>query len=58
MGSKKNQPELDKELTQISKPKLDTYDRQRLDKLFSKLDLSGCDKWSEGAAADGSRMYC
>ena len=44
---KKNQPELDKELTQISKPKHDTYDQERLDKLFSKLDLSGCDNWTE-----------
>ena len=47
MGSKKNQPKLDKELTQISKPKHDTYDQERLDKLFSKLDLSGCDNWTE-----------
>ena len=27
-GSKKNQPELDKELTQINKPKHDTDDRE------------------------------
>ena len=47
MGSKKNQPELDKELTRISKPEHDTYDQERLDKLFSKLDLSGCDNWTE-----------
>ena len=47
MGSKKNKPELDKELTQISKPKHDTYDQERLDKLFSKLDLSGCNNWTE-----------
>ena len=46
-GSKKNQPELDKELTQISKPGHDTFDQGRLDKLFSKLDLSGCDNWTE-----------
>ena len=45
--SKKNQPELGKTLTQISKPKCDTYDQERLDKLFSKLDLSGCDNWTE-----------
>ena len=47
-GLKQNQPELEKELTQISKPKHDTYDDQEwLDKLFSKLDLSGCDNWTE-----------
>ena len=23
------------------------YDQERIDKLFSKLDLSGCDSWSE-----------
>ena len=46
-GSKKNQPKLDKELTQISKPGHDTFDQERLDKLFSKLDLSGCDNWTE-----------
>ena len=47
MGSKKNQPKLDKELTQISKPGHDTFDQEWLDKLFSKLDLSGCDNWTE-----------
>ena len=46
-GSKKNKPELEKELTQISKPEHDTFDQERLDKLFSKLDLSGCDNWTE-----------
>ena len=46
-GSETNQPELDKELTQISKPGHDTFDQERLDKLFSKLDLSGCDNWTE-----------
>ena len=46
-GLKKNQPELEKVLTQISKPKHDTYDQERLGKLFSKLDLSGCDNWTE-----------
>ena len=46
-GSKKNQPELEKELTQISKPKHDNYDQERLDKLISKLDLSGYDNWTE-----------
>ena len=46
-GLKKNQPELEKALTQISKPKCDKYDQERLDKLFSKLDLSGCDNWTE-----------
>ena len=46
-GSKKNQPQLDKELTQISKPGYDTFHQERLDKLFSKLDLSGCDNWTE-----------
>ena len=46
-GSKKNQPKLDKKLTQISKFKYDTYDQEWLDKLFSKLDLSGCDNWTE-----------
>ena len=44
---KKNQPELGKTLTQISKPKRDTYDQEQLDKLFPKLDLSGCDNWTE-----------
>ena len=37
----------DKELTQISKPRHDTFDQEQLDKLFSKLDLSGCDNWTE-----------
>ena len=46
-GSKKNQPKLDKELTQISKPGQDTVDQEQLDELFSKLDLSGCDNWTE-----------
>ena len=46
-GFKKNQSELDKELTRISKPGHDTFDQERLDKLFSKLDLSGCDNWTE-----------
>ena len=46
-GSKKNQPELGKELTQISKPEHDTFDQERLGKLFSKLDLSGSDNWTE-----------
>ena len=46
-GSKKNQPKLGKGLTQISKPEHDTFDQERLDKLFSKLDLSGCDNWTE-----------
>ena len=36
-----------KELTQISKPEHDTFDQERLDKLFSKLDLSGCDNLTE-----------
>ena len=34
-GLKKNQPELEKVLTQISKPEHDTYDEEQLDKLFS-----------------------
>ena len=46
-GSKKNQPKLGKMLTQISKPEHDTYDKELLDKLFSKLDLRGCDNWTE-----------
>ena len=46
-GLKKNQPELEKTLTQISKPKCNTYDQEQLDKLFSKLDLTGCDNWTE-----------
>ena len=46
-GLKKNQPKLEKTLTQISKPGHDAYDQDRLDKLFSKLDLSGCDSWTE-----------
>ena len=46
-GLKKNQPELGKELTQISKLEHDTFDQEQLDKLFSKLDLSGCDNWTE-----------
>ena len=46
-GSKKNQPKLGKELTQISKPEHNSFDQEQLDKLFSKLDLSGCDNWTE-----------
>ena len=46
-GSRKNQPELDKELTQISKSGHDTFDQEQIDKLFSKLNLSGCDNWTE-----------
>ena len=46
-GSKKKQPELEKVLTQISKPEHDIYDQEQLDKLFSKLDLSGCDNWTQ-----------
>ena len=34
-GSKKNQPKLDKELTQICKPGHNTFDQEWLDKLFS-----------------------
>ena len=44
---KKNQPKLLLELTQISKPEHETYDQERLDKLFSILDLSECDNWTE-----------
>ena len=43
----KKQPELEKVLTQISKPENDTYDPEQLDKRFSKIDLSGYDNWTE-----------
>ena len=46
-GLKTNQLELEKSLTRVSKPKNDTYNQEQVDKLFSKLDLSGCDSWSE-----------
>ena len=46
-GSETNQLELEKSLTRVSKPKNDTYNQERIDKLFSKLDLSGCDSWSK-----------
>ena len=46
-GSEMNQLELEKSLTRVSRPKKDTYDQERIDKLFSKLDLSGCDSWTE-----------
>ena len=46
-GLETNQLELEKSLTRVSKPKKDTYDQEQIDKLSSKLDLSGCDSWSE-----------
>ena len=46
-GSEMNQLELEKSLTRVSRPKKDTYDQEQIDKLFSKLDLSGSDSWTE-----------
>ena len=46
-GSETNQLQLEKSLTRVSKPKNDMYNQERIDKLFSKLDLSGCDSWLE-----------
>ena len=44
-GLKINQLELESELIQISK--MNQATRDRIDKLFTKLDLSGCNEWSE-----------
>ena len=44
-GLKTGQLELEFELIQISK--LNQTTRDRIDKLFIKLDLSGCSKWTE-----------
>ena len=44
-GLKNNQLELESELIQISK--MNQVTRDRIDKLFTKLDLSGCNEWSE-----------
>ena len=46
-GLKKNQLKLEKDLTRISKPEHDKFDQEWLDKLFAKLDLSGCENWTE-----------
>ena len=43
---KKNKLELELELTQVSK--MDEATQNRIDKLFAKLDLSGCSEWTEG----------
>ena len=44
---KKNQPELEKDLTRISKTKHEKYNQEQLDKLFDKLYLSGCENWTD-----------
>ena len=46
-GLKNNQLELDSELIQVSKIDEPSIDQERIDKLFTKLDLSGCDHWTE-----------
>ena len=44
---KNNKLELNPELIQISKINDESTDQGQIDKLFSKLDLSGCDHWTE-----------
>ena len=46
-GLKRDQLELDLELTRVSKNNEEPVDQKRIDKLFTKLDLSGCDDWTE-----------
>ena len=41
-----NKLELELELTQVSK--MDKATQDQIDKLFTKLDLSGCSEWTEG----------
>ena len=46
-GLKNNQLKLDSELIQVSKTDEPSIDQKCIDKLFTKLDLSGCKHWTE-----------